>query len=240
MSIPRIIHYCWFGGGKLSAKERKCMQSWEKHCPEFIIMRWDESNVAEDDSTYLRQALAQRLWAFASDYVRLKALNKYGGIYLDTDVELLRSPLEYMDSDVFIGRESRERVGTAVIGSIPRHAFTAALLGEYSGRTFVDENGTPDLVPNVVCVTALLESMGLRREDVFQDLSGIAVYPTEYFSPKDLVTGKLRVTENTCAVHHFKGSWLPAKSRINRRIAQLLGPDMTARIKGAMRKKGDG
>ncbi len=240
MKIPKIIHYCWFGEAELPTSAKACMESWEKNCPDFEIKRWDESNFSSDDSQFVQQAIAKKKWAFVSDYFRLKALIEFGGIYLDTDVEMLKSPLEYMDHDVFLGFEDSQTVATSIIGSIPNHPFIKGLAEEYNTRHLILEDGTIDLTPNVVHVTKALTDKGLKKKNEFQLIDGIAIYPTEYFSPKDLKTGKITVTDKTCIIHHFDGSWLPLRNRVNRRVAQFLGPELTDKIKKKIRKKSHG
>ena len=236
MSIPKIIHYCWFGGSEYPSSVKKCIQSWKKYCPDYKLMLWDEACLSKYDSRFLRQAIELKKWAFAADYIRLMALYEYGGIYLDTDVELVRSPNEFVEHEVFLGFERSDSVASAVIGSVPHHQFIGALAEEYTDRSLLLPTGEPDLTPNVVYITRELVRQGLKTDNSRQVVKGIAVYPCEYFSPKSLDTGRIRVTKNTCAIHHFKASWMPLKNRINTHIAWLLGPTMTAKIKKVIRK----
>lgn len=234
--IPKIIHYCWFGGKDLPKSAKAYIAGWQALCPDFEFVRWDENRISPGENLFVRQAFEAEKWAFAADYARLKALYHYGGIYLDADVEMLRSPEEYMGSEVFLGFESGSVVSTAVIGCIPHQPFIERLLHEYDQRSLIAADGSIDLTPNVVYVTKALEEMGLKKTNELQRLDGITVYPSEYFSPKDLSTGKVSLTENTCTIHHFNASWLPLKNRINRKAAQLLGPERAAQVRKWLRK----
>lgn len=239
MKTPKIIHFCWFGGKPYPKSVKKCIQSWKKYCPDYQIIKWDETRITDCDNIFLTQAIQNKKWAFASDYIRLKALNEYGGIYLDTDVELIGSLDEYTDNEVFLGFEKHDRIGTAVIGSIQGHWFIQLLLEEYSDKSLLLPSGELDLTPNVIYFTRELIRRGLAADNSLQVIDGIAVYPCEVFSPKSLDTGRINITPNTCAIHHFKASWLPLKNRINTRVAWVLGPKLTQKIKKALGKRDD-
>lgn len=231
MKIPKIIHYCWFGRKDLPCYVKKYMVSWEKCCPDFEIRRWDESCIDRFDNNFLKQAVELNKWAFVSDFIRLMALQEFGGVYLDTDVELIKSPVEFMDNDIFLGFERHNSISTAIIGSVPEHPFIKELSNEYFTRSLLLPNGDIDYTPNVVYFTHALIKRGMTTNGSRQTIDGIAIYPCDFFSPKSLDTGKLHMTENTCAIHHFSASWLPLKKRINMRIAQIIGPRASKFIK---------
>lgn len=237
MKIPKIIHYCWFGNKPFPNSINRCMLSWRKFCSDFEIRCWDESNVYQYDSDFLKQALELGKWAFAADYIRLMALYDFGGIYLDTDVELIRSPLEFMENDIFLGFESCDKISTAVIGSSPENSFIKTLAEEYSTRSLLLPNGNIDYTPNVVYFTQELVKRGMKTDNSLQTIDSITIYPCEFFSPKNLETGRIHITDNTCAIHHFCASWLPLKKRINTHIAQIIGPKLTKLVKGMARRK---
>lgn len=229
--IPKKIHYCWFGGKPFPKLEEKCIESWKRLCPGYEIVRWDESNSPLTDNRYVQQAYQVKKWAFVSDYVRLRVLAEHGGVYLDADVELLRSLDPYLDSEAFLGFESPEKVATCVIGSVPRHGLVEELARSYSGRVFQRADGSLDETTNVIYFTELLGGLGLRRDGTEQAVGGVSVYPAEYFSPKDLETGKLTVTANTVAIHHFHGSWMSARQRFHTFVAQKIGRENTRAVK---------
>lgn len=229
--IPRKIHYCWFGGKQFPKLAEKCMKSWKRLCPDYEIVRWDETNSPLEDNEYVRQAYRAGKWAFVSDYVRLYALREEGGVYLDTDVELLRPLDEYLDSEAFMGFESAEKVATCVIGAKARHPVISELCAGYGDRWFQRPDGSFDETTNVAYITEWLAGEGLRRNGEEQTVRGVSVYPAECFSPKDLETGRLKITSNTAAIHHFQASWMSPRQRRHTYIAQKIGAKNTAAIK---------
>lgn len=229
--IPAKIHYCWFGDKPLGKRELACLDSWKKHCPEFELVLWDEGNSPLEDNRYVRQAYEGKKWAFVSDYVRLKAVHEQGGFYLDTDVELLSSLAPFREHRGVMGFEDPVRVATCLMGAEAGHPFFRDALEEYSRLSFVKEDGSFDYTTNVERISQWLEERGLRRDGTAQRAADIDFYPARYFSPKDLETGKITLTKDTCAIHHFQASWMPAKNRRNMRLAQLLGPNLTRKIK---------
>ena len=231
MSIPKIIHYCWFGGNSLNKKAIACIESWKKFCPNFEIVCWDEKNSPLEDNAYVEQAYALGKWAFVSDYVRLKALWEQGGIYLDTDVELTKGMEDLLGQQAFCGFESDEKIATCLIASRPKHALIGELLEEYGKASFVKKDGSPDLTTNVERITKFLKGKGLVCDGAMQNVADLTIYPVDWFSPKSLTTGKLVRTKNTRAIHHFQSSWMTMSQRRNTKIAQILGPKWTAVLK---------
>ncbi len=211
--IPKILHYCWFGGAPLPKSAQACLDSWRTHCPDYTVMRWDESNTDLSQERYLREATAARRWAFVSDVVRLQALVKYGGIYLDTDVELIRPLDAFLSLSAFAGFEAPNRIQTALLACEAGHPLFVALLHTYDDAAFQLPNGKYDETPNVVRLTALCQQHGLVLNNTKQTLGGLTLFPTAYFCPKDFATGRLTLTENTHAIHHFDGSWLSDEQR---------------------------
>ena len=235
--IPRKIHYCWYGRRPFPGLVKKCMASWKKHCPDYQVVRWDETNSPLEDNLYIRQAYRSQRWAFVSDYVRLYGLEKDGGIYLDTDVELLRPLDPYLEHDAFLGFESPKKIATCVIGAAPQHALIQEIIGSYSQRTFQRADGSLDETTNVDKLTELLLGMGLCRDGSRQTVAGAEVYPAEFFSPKSLGTGRLMVTENTVAIHHFQASWMSPRQRLHTYIAQRIGEKNTEMVKRWLGRK---
>lgn len=229
--IPKKIHYCWFGGKPFPKLVKKCMDSWKKFCPDYEFIRWDESNSPLEDNLYVQQAYQAQKWAFVSDYIRLYVLAKHGGIYLDTDVELLRSLDRYLIHEAFLGFECPQKVATCVIGAVSHHALIQEMAQSYSNRIFQQPDGTLEETTNVIYMTQLLAGIGLRQDGTEQTVGGVTVYPAEHFSPKDLETGKLTLTPNTGAIHHFQASWMTPRQRFHTYIAQKIGPKRTRTIK---------
>ena len=233
--IPKKIHYCWFGDKPFPELTLRCMESWRKYCPGWEVVRWDESNSLPLETAYPRQAYEAGKWAFVSDYVRLKALWEQGGVYLDTDVELTASLDNLLEQEGFCGFESAEKVATCLIACTPGHPLIGRMLEEYESLSFLREDGSLDCTTNVERVTALLKKKGLVPDGTVQTVDGLTVYPPDWFSPKDLTTGKITRTPNTRSIHHFKASWMTRRQRFHTFVAQCIGPAWTKRLKG-MRK----
>lgn len=214
MTIPRVIHYCWFGGADLPALEQSCMSTWPKVLPEYEIRRWDESCVDLQSVRYLSQAYERGRYAFVADVVRLQALYEHGGIYLDTDVELLRSFDDLLGAPAFVGFENRSNVGTAVIGAEPGNEVVGKFLEYYHTHDFVDVGGLEDTTTNVkVLQSILVGDYGLHASNARQDLGPIVVLPRVTFYPPRLTRETWDVDSETRAVHHMSGSWLSSRER---------------------------
>lgn len=232
--IPKIIHYCWFGGKPLPAAAQKCIASWKKYCPDYEIHAWTEENYdIASAPLYVRQAYEAKKWAFVSDYVRLLVVYKHGGIYLDTDVELLKNLDPLRGYSAYFGFEDGLHVATGLgFGAESHSQVLANMMLDYQTIPFLLDNGSYDLTACPVRNTDALVHIGLVCRNEFQLLPGnIAVFPTEYFCPRDIHTMEIRVTENTYTIHHFAGSWLPKEDLSRRsyklrklRVEKRLGP----------------
>ena len=243
--IPKIIHYCRFGEKPLSTLATDCIRSWKKFCPDYTLVEWNESNFPLDFSAYTREAASREKWAFVADVARLYALAERGGIYLDTDVELKKPLEELLQYNAFAGFESSGGVSTALLAASPKHPLFIEALGEYTGAHFIKESGTEDLTTNVVRFSKLCQAHGLRLENRLQTVDGLTVFPLEYFSPKEYATGRLCMTENTFAVHHYEGSWLSEEDKLalqlKRRYAKFLPRRLagyTAKLASAIKSRG--
>lgn len=208
-SIPKIIHYVWFGGKPLTPLAEKCIESWQKNCPDYEIKRWDESNFNSGENRYFIEAIEAKKWAFASDYARLKVLVDFGGIYMDTDVEVLKPLDSFLVEEAFSGFEAAESVPTGLMASRAGMPFFERLLRDYDDRHFILEDGSLDLTTNVTLITNACTDAGLILNGQKQTVAGFTLYPKEYFCPKDHDTGRIHLTSNSYAIHHFDGSWLP-------------------------------
>ncbi|MDO5400304.1 MAG: glycosyltransferase [Eubacteriales bacterium] len=208
MAIPKIIHYCWFGGKPKPPLAEKCIASWKKHCPDYELVEWNEGNF--DISTapdYVRQAHGVGRWAFVTDYVRLKALTEQGGIYMDTDVEVIRPLDGYLHHRAFAGFESRQGIQTGLLACEPGFPLFRDFMKFYDTAVFLRPDGSHDTTTNVQILTKLCRQRGLQMNDRFQELEGLAVYPKEVFCPVDFDTKKLKKTGKTHTIHWFSGSW---------------------------------
>ncbi len=214
MSIPKIIHYCWFGGGPKPKLAQKCIQSWKKFCPDYEIMEWNEGNF--DVSTaplYVRQAYEAGRWAFVTDYVRLRALTELGGVYMDTDVEVVKPLDPYLQQEAFAGFEHMERVQTGLLACRKGFPLFEEFLSHYDSASFLLPDGTVDTTTNVEVLTKLCLRHGLVLNDRFQIVDGLAVYPREVFCPVDFDTRKLKRTRKTVTIHWFSSSWQTEEER---------------------------
>lgn len=223
--IPKIIHYCWFGKKPLPNDALKCISSWRKYCPDYEIIEWNEDNFDVSMCNYAKEAYEERKWAFVSDYARFYILYTYGGIYLDTDVELIKSIDDIVANGNFMGIESNNPIYVAPglgLGAEKGNRFYNEILEFYKVRHFRKSDGSLDLTTVVVYVTDCLKKYGLKDSVGIQKVEGINIYPIDYFCPKDVITGELKVTNNTYAIHHFNASWISKKQKLKNHIKRLL------------------
>lgn len=223
MSIPKVIHYCWFGGNPLPKSAQKCINSWKKYCPDYEIIQWNEENFDFSENRYAREAYEQKKWAFVSDYARLKIIYEYGGIYLDTDVELIKSFDPLLSHDGFMGFQDKTQVASGLgFGACKHHPIIRKMLQDYDDIPFIREDGSLDTTacPRRNTQALLTEGLLLEYPEV-QNLHGIYIYPPEYFCPIDYLTGIRRKTKNTYSIHHFDASWQTKEQRRHDFIKRL-------------------
>ena len=224
--IPKIIHYCWFGGNPKPKMAEKCIASWKKHCPGWEIVEWNESNFDVNRNGYTRMCLEQKKYAFLSDYVRLLVVAEQGGVYFDTDVELLRPLDDLLENEAFFGFETPEFVNSGQgFGSVAHGTAIEAMLREYDFLL----DGTEGVRGCPVLNTAALEKLGLRRDGTMQMVAGTKILPIEYMNPYESSTGILNKTKNTYSVHWYSASWMSTakrlRSALTRPLHRLLGTD---------------
>ena len=209
--IPKVIHYCWFGRGDKPAKVRYCMDSWKKVLPDWTFMEWNEDNFDMSAWPYAAEAYEVGKYAFVSDVARLYALYTEGGVYLDTDVELLKPLDPFLGHVSFGGYERGTDLTTGLMGAEKGSIWVKEFLDLYEGKHFVQADGSLDLVTNVRRITEYMASVhGFRQDDSYQVLEGlITIYPGQYFSPLDPLTRKVIITSQTVAIHHYLASWEP-------------------------------
>lgn len=214
--IPKTIHYCWFGGNPLPESAKNCIASWEKFCPDYKIIEWNESNFDFDDCDYAKQAYAEKKWAFVSDYARFKILYEQGGLYFDTDVELVKNIDDIISKGSFMGRESEAAADVAPglgLGAEAGLAFYEQILDFYRSISFLNADGTQNLKTVVDYTTRMLTAKGLSCVNEVQKIENIYIYPKEYFCPLDYFTGELNTTENTRSIHHYSATWYNEKQK---------------------------
>lgn len=236
--IPKTIHYCWFGGNPLPDEARSYIEDWRRLCPDYQIIEWNEGNFDVSCVSYVKEAYDSRKWAFVTDYVRLYALYHQGGIYLDTDVEMIKPIDEFLVEEAFSGFERENAVPTGIMGSVPGQRAVKDLLDEYKDRHFLNENGDMDMSTNVEAITRYFIDNGLVLNGKKQTINGFTMYPTEYFCPKDSRTLEVSATEKTYTIHHFAGTWVGDKTRARKLVKKLLGPKLCGMIVSVMDKVG--
>lgn len=204
--IPKKLHFCWLSGEPYPPLVQQCLDSWQKFLPDYELKVWTKENSPLHDNAYIEEALSVGKYAFVSDYIRLYALYHEGGIYLDSDVEVLRDFAPLLSEPAFIGWERCGRVGPWLIASKPGNHVIKELLDEYEYKHFLTD-GQMNLTVNTIPTTKLLIDKGLQPEDKIQRLEDFTVFPERYFCPKDPWTLEVEITEDTYAIHHFAGSW---------------------------------
>lgn len=221
--ISKIIHYCWFGGKEMPELVNDCIASWHKYMPDWQYMLWNEDNFdIASAPAYVQEAYAARKFAFVSDYVRLWALEQYGGLYLDTDVEVFKSFDDLMDKySAFAGFEGSKHlpVGTCVLASVAHGEWVSEMLAAYLDRHFFKQldtgHQTPDtkhqtpeydMTTNVEFMTDIMRRKGFKQDGLEQDYKDLHVLPVDYFSPRH-TTGEYIKTENTYSEHKVMSSW---------------------------------
>ena len=210
MSIPKVIHYCWFGRGDIPERDKKCIESWRKYCPDYEIIQWNEDNYDVTQVPYMKEAYEAKRWGFVPDFARMDIVYRYGGIYLDTDVELIKSLDGLLENHGFAGREAPS--GCIALGLGFGAEKNLPILKEwcdyYRKLRFIDEDGKPNLKPNPIILEEYINKMGVIPEDTsVNELLGITILPPEYLCPQDYLTGRTKVTANTYSIHHYHASW---------------------------------
>ncbi len=242
--IPKVIHYVWLGNGRKSPIVEQCMSSWLKILPEYEIREWNDADFEKmEKCKYAQQAYDAGKWAFVSDYIRLKALYEYGGLYFDTDFEVYKKLDNFLDCRGFLCVESKHTISTAIIAAEPKTPWIKELLDEYNKISFINGDGLMDKTPNTKRVQWFLERKYnyLYRNNVQKFNNGLVVYPSEYFSPLNCFTGRIRKTSNTVGIHHYDNTWKSPKDKFKKKLLQfmtlIIGEDLRAKLAGIARKK---
>lgn len=235
--IPKKIHYCWFGGGEIPEQDKKCIESWKKFCPDYEIICWDESNYDVTKNRYMREAYEAKKWGFVSDYARLDIVYEHGGVYLDTDVELVRSIDDLLNNKAFMGFEKPGQSVNPGLGfGAEKHMplIFEIMDNLYSERCFNKNNNEYNTTPIPTINTEFLAKKGLKKNNEIQMIEGMTIYPAEYLCPIDFETNVFSPTENTYSIHHYHASWLePEEKKIllqSQKLAAKYGKEKADRI----------
>lgn len=215
MAIPKVIHYCWFGGKQLPQDAVDCIKSWKKYYPDYEIVEWNEDNFDVNICDYVKEAYAEKKWAFVSDYARFWILYNYGGLYFDTDVEVIKRASDIIAKGAFMGNEcSLEKDKVLVnpglgMGAEKELPFFKTVLDYYSIIHF------DKFHMKTVCeyTTELLNELGYQYDGMIKTISGLNIYPVDYFCPMNYYTGEISITQNTCSIHHFSATWITDKEK---------------------------
>lgn len=236
--IPKVIHYCWFGHNPLPELAVKCIESWKKYLPDYEIKEWNEDNFDVNAIPYTQEAYTVKKYAFVSDYARFYILYHHGGLYFDTDVEVVKSLDEIIKQGAFMGCENEvcaETIALAVapglgLGCGPGLSLYAEILSMYEGLHFLCADGSLNLKTVVQYTTELLVKHGLKNVNDVQRCADVWIYPKEYFCPIDYYTGQCKMSLNTHTIHHYAASWVSPSLLLKNKIIQLLGRRMTVWI----------
>ncbi|GAB6637543.1 glycosyltransferase family 32 protein [Streptococcus uberis] len=228
--IPKVIHYCWFGGNPLPESYQNYINSWKKFSPDFEIKRWDETNFDVTKNKYCQEAFEAKQWAFVSDYARLEIIYNYGGVYLDTDIELLKDITPLIQDNIgFIGFQNPMEATTGLgFAAEAKNECVKAMLDVYSNRKFKLGENLYNKVPCPAANTVGLMKYGLKigkkHSQTIQILPGIKVYPQEYFNPLNADTQEINITLNTYMIHHYAASWFSNNAK-NKQLLKRLIPN---------------
>ena len=226
--IPKKIHYCWFGRNPKPKLAKKCINSWKKYCSDFEIIEWNEDNFNVDKYPYAKYCLENQKYAFLSDFVRLIVVSEQGGIYFDTDVEVIKKIDDLLKYEAFYGFENDEYVASGLgFGAEKDQITVLKMLEEYDGLE--KEDGTYELKGCPRLNTAALVELGLSQNGREQEVAGAHIFPSDYFNPFEDATGLLKSTENTYSIHWYAKSWMSKRkilrSKLTRPLHRILGVD---------------
>ena len=229
--IPKIIHYCWFGRGEMPQLAKDCIASWHKFMPDWEYKLWNEDNFNVNYNDYTREAYEAKKFAFVSDVVRLMAIKEYGGLYLDTDVEVFKSFDNLLSYTAFAGFEGSKHLpmGTCVMASEVGGEWVSEMLDAYRNRHFLLPDGTVDLTTNVQFITSIMASNGFRQDGEEQEYKNLHIFPVDFFSPRH-TTGEYIRTENTYCDHKGLNSWSRSTLSWEEHILNIFKPKTRSSI----------
>lgn len=238
--IPKVIHYCWFGGNPLPKSAQKCIASWRKYLPDYEIKEWNESNFDVNIIPYTAEAYKAKKYAFVSDYARFWILYKYGGLYFDTDVEVIKNMDDIIAKGPFVGCENEAKAGATPaqlgvapglgLGVNPGLGLCGEILEIYKDKHYILPDGSFSTDTVVTITTEFLCKYGMKNTDKVQEIAGVFIYPKEYFCPKDYVTGELKITKNSYCIHWYTASWASPYGRFKHKLKRISLVKMILRV----------
>ncbi len=227
--IPKVIHYCWFGENKISDEFLKYIDSWKKYCPDYEIKQWNESNYDVNKINFIKQAYDNKKYAFVSDYARVDIVNKYGGIYLDTDVELIKNLDELLKYKAYFGvemylNEYYVQLGIG-FGSEKNNPLLEDIMKYYEKRNFIKDDGSLDCTPIPIIVNKIIKNKYSLDciENKITYLDDFVIFPKEYFGCKDMLSNKVDTTSNSYSIHHYSATWKDKSSLTYDKLVKLFG-----------------
>jgi hypothetical protein len=233
MSIPKVIYYCWFGKGSMPSLAEKCIESWRKYCPQYKIVCINEDNFDITQNKYAKQAYDAGKWAFVSDYARLKVLYEQGGVYFDTDVELIKPIDKLIEENGYMGFDDNGVVSTGLGFACEKgNEVVGALLADYDDIPFILPDGSYDLTPCPDRNTKVLLNHGMDINNKNQIFMGIRMLPEDFLCPMKYYTGKKKITKNTYSIHHFSASWISATAKRTIFVKRIVGVKLYDKLYG--------
>lgn len=221
ISIPKTIHYCWFGGAEIPDFLKECIESWYKVCPDYEIVRWDESNYDVSKYLFTKQAAEKKKYGFVTDVARLDILYRHGGIYLDTDVKLIKPFGELLFNKGFVGVERWGNINSGGgIGAVSNHPMIKEMLDYRLNFPFILEDGTQNIETNGLYETIPFIRHGMRIDNTLQIINDMAVYPASVFHPYDYMSCEENIEDSTVGIHYFYGGWMDNGDKLNRTNTQ--------------------
>lgn len=233
MSIPKVIYYCWFGNGKIPRLAEKCIESWKKYCPDYEIVCISEENFDIEQNRYAKEAYDAKKWAFVSDYARLKVLYDNGGIYFDTDVELIKPIDDLINENGYMGFDDNGVVSTGLGFACEKgNELVGHILRDYDNIPFLLPDGSYDLTPCPDRNIKVMEKLGMDLKNQNQLFMGIKMLPEDYLCPVKYYTGKKKITKNTYSIHHFCASWISKTSKRTLFVKRIVGVKLYDKLYG--------
>ena len=248
--IPKVIHLCWLSGDPYPTKIAKCLKTWKKYLPDYEVILWDTNRFDLDSSIWVRQAFEKKKYAFAADYIRFYALYHYGGIYLDSDVEILKNFDDLLDLPYFMGAEKSQSPEAAIMGAEKGCDWIKACLDYYHDRPFINEDGSLNIqtLPDIMIrqikqikpirVLSLEDSLNIRNLDMKNE---VLEFNDIFFSPKVFDSREVEITPYTYAIHHYQNSWFSPKAKAYYRVraffVNLFGRNLIRQIEVALMPK---